>query len=147
MLPNQASAVSGLAFLLCLICMPANAQEVDIDPQPGDVVYFARNSSRLSMQGEETLRRQAAWLKDHPAVTCALEGHTDEWGSRKLNIDLGQKRAVAVRQFLIGLGIAPHRLSTVSYGEDRPRALCKMEQCWSHNRRVTTIVTGGFDTQ
>jgi len=143
-LPSQASAASGLAFLLCLFCHSVNAQEVDIDPQLADTVYFTRNSSQLSSEGQGALRLQAAWLTDHSAVTCALEGHTDEWGSPEWNIKLGQKRAETARAFLIHLGIAPHRLTAISYGEDRPRALCKMEQCWSYNRRVTTIITGGY---
>lgn len=121
---------------LALCSRPAFATSVVV----GDTVYFSRSSVQLSGEGEETLRRQAAWLNEHPGVTVTIEGHTDSWGSRTQNMALGQRRAEEVRRFLISLGLAASRVTTVSYGEDRPKAVCRMEQCWSINRRAVTVI-------
>jgi len=125
-----------LVAALALCTQPAFATSVVV----GDTVYFSRNSMQLSGEGEETLRRQAAWLNEHPRVTVTIEGHTDSWGSRTQNKALGQRRAEEVRRFLMSQGVAASRVTTISYGEDRPMALCQKEQCWSTNRRAVTII-------
>lgn len=141
---DRASAVFGLALFLCLCLfrpgLAQNAQEVEIDSRPGDIVYFSRDSSRLSPEGRETLVRQARWLNEHPKVTVMIEGHTDSRGSRAQNRALGQRRADEVRQSLVALGIAGRRIAVISYGEDRPMARCEKEQCWSTNRRAMTVI-------
>ncbi len=108
----------------------------------GDVVYFDTDSSALSFEAQETLRRQAAWLADNPSMTAVIEGHADERGTRDYNLALGARRASAARSFLIGEGVAANRLTAVTYGKERPVALCSNESCWSRNRRAVTVVAG-----
>lgn len=138
-----------LVFLVGLagLARAQDSMNIEVDPRIRDTIYFARNSSALTPEAQSTLREQADWLKIYTTVTCALEGHTDDWGGREQNRKIGQKRAEAARRFLISLGIAAERLTTISYGEERPAARCGKEQCRAYNRRVTTIVTGGTEPQ
>lgn len=106
----------------------------------GDRVYFSTDSSQLSSQAQTTLRGQARWLAGYPAYTITLEGHADERGTREYNIALGARRATAVRSYLAGLGINSSRMRTVSYGKERPVAVCDDISCWSQNRRSVTAL-------
>lgn len=108
----------------------------------GDRVYFETDSSRLTPVGQQTLVRQAEWLAQNPAVNAVIEGHADERGTREYNLALGARRAEATRSYLASQGVAPSRLSTISYGKERPEALCSAESCWSQNRRTVTVVAG-----
>lgn len=108
----------------------------------GDTVYFATDSSTLSMSAQETLRRQAEWLRNNPAVSATIEGHADERGTRDYNLALGARRAAAARNFLVGEGVDASRLTSVTYGKERPVALCSDESCWSQNRRAVTVAAG-----
>lgn len=109
----------------------------------GDRVYFETDSTRLTPVGQQTLVRQAEWLAQNPGVNAVVEGHADERGTREYNLALGARRAEAARSYLASQGVAPSRLSTVSYGKERPDALCSAESCWTQNRRSVTVVTGG----
>lgn len=109
----------------------------------GDRVFFALDSSALDPQAEETLSRQARWLQQNPAPEVVIEGHADERGTREYNLALGARRAAAARDFLLAEGVEPTRLRTVSYGKERPVALCSNESCWSQNRRAVTTLVGG----
>lgn len=109
----------------------------------GDRVLFIVDQSTLTPQAQDTLRRQAAWLKRYPNVTIQIEGHADERGTREYNIALSARRATATRQFLLQQGISAARMSTIAYGKERPVALCDAEQCWNQNRRAVTVITGG----
>ena len=112
-----------------------------LQAEAGEVVYFAFDSSMLRPESEAVLRQQAAWLQRNPGVRVAIEGHTDERGTREYNLALGERRAAAVRSYLIGLGVAANRISTVSYAAERPAAAGSTEQAWALNRRaVTTVV-------
>jgi peptidoglycan-associated lipoprotein len=112
----------------------------------GDRIFFAEDQSTLSPEAQETLRKQAAWLKQYGDVNIQVEGHADERGTREYNISLSARRATATRQFLLAQGVSGKRISTIAYGKERPVALCDAEQCWSQNRRAVTVITGGAKT-
>ena len=120
---------------------PGSAEQFASDV--GDRIYFAEDQSTLSPEGEETLRRQVAWLQQYPGVAIQVEGHADERGTREYNIALSARRATAAREFLIAQGVEKDRISSIAYGKERPAALCDAEQCWSQNRRAVTVITGG----
>jgi peptidoglycan-associated lipoprotein len=112
----------------------------------GDTVYFLVDQSTLTSEGQETLRRQAAWLRQYSDIKIQVEGHADERGTREYNISLSARRATASREFLIAQGVEASRISTIAYGKERPAALCDAEQCWSQNRRTVTVITSGAKT-
>ncbi|MFZ5674600.1 MAG: peptidoglycan-associated lipoprotein Pal [Pseudomonadota bacterium] len=117
--------------------------EKDFAINVGDRIYFIVDTSTLTPEAQETLRRQAAWLKQYPNVTVQVEGHADERGTREYNISLSARRATATREFLIAQGVQGNRISSIAYGKERPVALCDAEQCYSQNRRAVTVITGG----
>jgi len=106
----------------------------------GDRVFFDYDSSELDADNQELLQAQAAWLKQHNNVSVTLEGHCDERGTREYNLALGEKRAQAVRSYLVSLGIDSSRLSTISYGKERPAVVGSNDAAWGQNRRSVTIV-------
>jgi len=106
----------------------------------GDRVYFATDEFTLDSAAQTTLDEQADWLSRNPGVGARIEGHADERGTREYNLALGARRAAAVRNFLVGEGVAPGRLRTVTYGKERPEALCSDESCWRLNRRAVTVM-------
>ncbi len=114
--------------------------ERDFTVNIGDKVYFKTDSARLTPDAEQTLRKQAQWLKRYPDHTITIEGHSDERGTREYNLGLGAKRAQAVRNFLARLGVNSARLRTLSYGKERPVATCDDISCWSQNRRSVTVL-------
>ena len=109
----------------------------------GDKVHFAVDQSTLSAEAQSTLTQQAGWLNQRPAYTAIIEGHADEQGTREYNIALGDRRANAVKAYLISQGVAGTRLQTVSYGKERPLAVCSDEACYTQNRRAVTVVGAG----
>jgi peptidoglycan-associated lipoprotein len=117
--------------------------EKDFAINVGDRIYFVVDTSTLTPEAQETLRRQAAWLRQYPNVTVQVEGHSDERGTREYNISLSARRATATREFLIAQGVQGNRISSIAYGKERPVALCDAEQCYSQNRRAVTVITGG----
>ena len=117
--------------------------EKDFAINVGDRIYFIVDTSTLNPEAQETLRRQAAWLRQYPNVTVQVEGHADERGTREYNISLSARRATATREFLIAQGVQGNRISSIAYGKERPVALCDAEQCYSQNRRAVTVITGG----
>ena len=118
---------------------PAVQQEADI--QAGDRVFFDFNSAVLTAEAQQTLTQQSAWLRNHPEKNVTLEGHCDERGTREYNLALGDRRANAAKNYLITLGIGASRISTISYGKERPAVEGHNEWAWSQNRRTVTIVT------
>jgi peptidoglycan-associated lipoprotein len=124
--------------------VPGSAQDFAVNA--GDRVYFAMDRSVLSPEAQETLRRQAQWLKQYPGVTVQVEGHADERGTREYNLALSARRATAARDLLIAEGVDGSRISSIAYGKERPAAVCDTEECWSQNRRAVTVVTGGAKT-
>ena len=105
-----------------------------------DRVYFATDSSVVDSEGQASLDKQAAWLKGNESVNVTLEGHADERGTREYNIALGERRATAAKNYLVGQGIAASRISTISYGKERPAATGNDEGTWSQNRRAVTVI-------
>jgi peptidoglycan-associated lipoprotein len=103
-------------------------------------VFFESDSSELTMQSRATLDKQAQWLQQYGNYTFTVEGHADERGTREYNIALGARRAQAVRDYLSSRGIQPGRMRTVSYGKERPVAVCNDISCWSQNRRSVTVL-------
>jgi peptidoglycan-associated lipoprotein len=124
----------------------APGSEQEFKTVVGDRVFFLVDQSTLTPEAQETLRKQAAWLKQYSDVTIQVEGHADERGTREYNIALSARRATATREFLMAQGIAGNRISTIAYGKERPVALCDAEQCWTQNRRAVTVITGGART-
>lgn len=113
------------------------------DADIGNTIFFGTNSSELSEDARETLRKQAAWLNVHPTVSATIEGHTDERGTREYNLALGERRASAVRGYLTALGVGQERVRKVSYGKERPLISGSSEAAWSRNRRAETKLDGG----
>jgi peptidoglycan-associated lipoprotein len=108
----------------------------------GDLVYFSSDSSDLTPEAQATLQKQAKWLQQYPQFTITIEGHADERGTREYNIALGARRATAVRTYLAQNGVSSARLRTISYGKERPVAVCNDISCWSQNRRAQTVLNG-----
>ncbi|MFD2263628.1 peptidoglycan-associated lipoprotein Pal [Lacibacterium aquatile] len=105
----------------------------------GDRVFFGYDKIDLSADARRTLERQAAWLKQYGSVRVVVEGHADERGTREYNLALGERRANAQKDYLVALGIPAARLSTVSYGKERPAVLGSNEAAWSQNRRGVSV--------
>jgi peptidoglycan-associated lipoprotein len=113
----------------------------------GDRIYFLVDQSSLTPEAQQTLSKQAEWLKQYGNVTVQIEGHADERGTREYNIALSARRATVTREFLSAQGVEPSRVNTIAFGKERPVALCDAESCWSQNRRAVTVVTGGAISQ
>lgn len=105
-----------------------------------DRVYFAFDAYTLTGEAQATLSRQAAWLRAHPAIGFSVEGHADERGTREYNLALGDRRARAAAEYLILQGIAPSRITTISYGKEKPDALESNERAYALNRRAVSVV-------
>ena len=106
----------------------------------GDRVFFETNSSVLTDVAQETLTKQAEWLLRYPRYTIVIEGHADERGTREYNIALGARRAAAVVNFLISKGVSANRITSKSFGKERPVAICNDISCWAQNRRAVTVL-------
>ena len=107
----------------------------------GDRVFFVVDQSTLTQEAMSTLDRQAQWLQTNANYTAVIEGHADEQGTREYNVALGARRANAVREYLISRGVPGNRIRTVSYGKERPVAVCSEESCYSQNRRAVTVIS------
>ena len=117
--------------------MPSISEQLT---QVGDRVHFALDRYDLSQDDQTILQRQAALLQSHPEVAVTIQGHADERGAREYNLALGERRADTVRNYLIALGIPADRISTISYGKERPECAEAAEGCWAENRRGVTVV-------
>ena len=109
----------------------------------GDRVLFLVDQSTLTLEGQTVLDAQAVWLGQNPAFSAVIEGHADEQGTAAYNRSLGAQRAASAQNYLISRGVAPNRLQTVTYGKERPIAICSDESCYSQNRRAVTVLTVG----
>ena len=103
-------------------------------------MFFETDSSELTEQARATLDKQAQWLTNYNRYAFTIEGHADERGTREYNIALGARRAQTVREYLVSRGIAAQRMRTISYGKERPVAVCDDISCWSQNRRAVTVL-------
>ena len=145
-----ATLIAGLAVSACAnkpatdslasagVATPGSQQDFVVNV--GDRVFFESDSSELTTQSRSTLDKQAQWLQQYANYTFTIEGHADERGTREYNIALGARRAQAVRDYLAAQGIQPSRMRTVSYGKERPVAVCNDISCWSQNRRAVTVL-------
>lgn len=115
----------------------------DFTQNVGDIVYFSTDSVDLTPEAQQTLAKQAQWLGQYPQYTITIEGHADERGTREYNIALGARRATTVRNYLAQNGINGGRIRTISYGKERPVAVCNDISCWSQNRRAQTVLNSG----
>jgi peptidoglycan-associated lipoprotein len=113
----------------------------DFEVNVGDRVVFSYDKSNLDDVSRTTLQRQAAWLSRYGAVTLSIQGHADERGTREYNIALSARRATAVRDYLVSLGVRNDRLATISFGKERPVCIESNEACWSKNRRAVSSIT------
>jgi peptidoglycan-associated lipoprotein len=129
--PDANASVAGAAT-------PGSAQDFVVNV--GDRVFFETDSSEITAQGRATLDKQAQWLQSYAQYAFTIEGHADERGTREYNIALGARRAQAVRDYLASRGIAATRMRTISYGKERPVAVCNDISCWSQNRRAVTVL-------
>jgi len=119
---------------------PAKGSQEELIASVGDRVFFDFDKSDLKGEARATIESQAEWLKANPGVTVTIEGHCDERGTREYNLALGDRRANSVRSYLIALGIDANRVSTISYGKERPEVLGSNEWAWAQNRRGVMIV-------
>ena len=112
----------------------------DLVANVGDRVFFEFDSSQVRADQRPVLQRQAEWMGRYPDVRVQVEGHTDERGTREYNLALGQRRANSARDVLVASGVNGARITTISYGKDRPSALGSDESAWAQNRRAVTVV-------
>ena len=134
--PDQSGAASGAGAG----AGPRPGSQEDLVANVGDRVFFDFDRYNIRSDQQTTLERQANWLGQHGAVNVQVAGHTDERGTREYNLALGQRRASAARDFLVARGVASARISTISYGKDRPIALGSNEEAWAQNRVAITSV-------
>ncbi len=121
----------------------APGSQQDFIVNVGDRVFFDTDSSELSQQARATLDKQAQWLNQYGRYAFLIEGHADERGTREYNIALGARRAQTVREYLVSRGVSAQRMRTISYGKERPVAVCDDISCWSQNRRAVTVLNQG----
>jgi len=117
---------------------PGSAQDFVVNV--GDRVFFETDSTQLTQVAQGTLDRQAQWLQQYPQYKITLEGHADERGTREYNIALGARRSSVSKDYLQSKGISNTRINTLSYGKERPVAVCADISCWSQNRRSVTLL-------
>ena len=106
----------------------------------GDRVFFGYDRYDLTAAARATLERQAQWLQRYPNRRMVVEGHADERGTREYNLALGERRANAVKNYLVAVGVSPSRVTTISYGKEQPAVLGATEAAWAQNRRGVTVV-------
>jgi len=106
----------------------------------GDRVFFGTDRFDLTAEAQAELQKQATWLKTYPQYRFVIEGHCDERGTREYNLALGERRATAVKNYLVALGIDTNRMQTISYGKERPAVLGSDEAAWAQNRRGVIVL-------
>jgi peptidoglycan-associated lipoprotein len=138
---TTASTGPGGGFGVGGAATPGSAQDFVVNV--GDRVFFESDSTDLTPTAVATLDQQAQWLQRYPRYTFLIEGHADERGTREYNFSLSARRAQTVRDYLTSRGIGASRFRTVSYGKERPVAVCNDISCWSQNRRAVTVLDAG----
>ncbi|MGH6888208.1 MAG: peptidoglycan-associated lipoprotein Pal [Rhizomicrobium sp.] len=124
--------------------VPGSVQDFRVNV--GDTVHFAYDKYEIQDQDRDLLQRQAAWLQKYPQVRVTIEGHCDPRGTREYNLALGARRASAVKEYLVSLGVPSSRVDTISYGKERPVCTESDESCWAQDRRGVTTITSGAAT-
>lgn len=123
------------------VASPGSQQDFVVNV--GDRIFFETDSTELTSTAQATLDKQAEWLNRYSRYRFTMEGHADERGTREYNFALGARRAEVAKNYLIARGVAGARIRTVSYGKERPVAVCDDISCWSQNRRAVTVLSGG----
>jgi peptidoglycan-associated lipoprotein len=121
---------------------PGSLEEL-ISVAGADRVLFGYDSSDIDGAAQDILRKEAGWLQTNSSVRISIEGHCDERGTREYNLALGDRRAEAVKSYLVSLGVSAGRISTVSYGKERPEQVGSDETSYAANRRGVTVISGG----
>jgi len=137
--PQPQAAIPPAPARITSSILPGSIQDFKVNV--GDTVHFAFNDYNIQDQDRPTLQKQAVWLKKYPVVQIIIEGHCDERGTREYNLALGARRATAVKEFLVSMGVSNGRLQTISYGKERPICTASTEDCWAQNRRGVTTIT------
>lgn len=119
---------------------PGSSQDFTVNV--GDRIFFDTDSTLIRADAQTTLSRQAQWLGQYNSYSVTVEGHADERGTREYNLALSARRAASARDFLIARGVPANRIRTISYGKERPVAVCDNISCWSQNRRAVTVLNG-----
>ena len=119
---------------------PGSSQDFTVNV--GDRVFFTTDSTTLTAEARTILDKQAVWLNRYAQYGITIEGHADERGTREYNLALGARRAAAARDYLVARGVTRARLKTISFGKERPVAVCDNISCWSQNRRAVTVLGG-----
>ena len=135
---NQADQTGAMGANMGSAATPGSQQDFVVNV--GDRVFFDTDSSELSPQARATLDKQAQWLNQYGHYSFIIEGHADERGTREYNIALGARRAQTAREYLVSRGVAATRMRTISFGKERPVAVCNDISCWSQNRRAVTVL-------
>ncbi len=120
--------------------VPGSQQDLTLNV--GDRIFFDTDSAAIRADSAATLQRQAQWLNKYSREAVTIEGHADERGTRAYNLALGARRAAATKNYLVSRGVSASRIKTISYGKERPVAVCDDISCWSQNRRAVTVVSG-----
>ena len=123
--------------------MATPGSQQDFVVNVGDRVFFETDSVDLTPTARATLDKQSVWLAQYPRYQITVEGHADERGTREYNLALGARRSQVVRDYLAARGVQAGRIRTISYGKERPVAVCDDISCWSQNRRAVTVLGGG----
>jgi peptidoglycan-associated lipoprotein len=121
--------------------IPGSAEDLQVNV--GDTVHFDYNADTLKDEDRGTLQRQASWLQKYPQIRVTIQGNCDERGTREYNLALGARRANAVKEYLVSLGVSAGRVDTISYGKERPVCTESDESCWAQNRRGVTVISAG----
>ena len=124
--------------------VPGSAEDLRVNV--GDTVHFGFNEYNIEDNDKATLQRQATWLQKYPSIRVTVEGDCDERGTREYNLALGARRANAVKEFLVSLGVSSSRVETISYGKEHPICTASSEDCWAQNRRGVTSITAGANS-
>ena len=135
---SSASESASADYSNNLSVLPGSQEDLIVNV--GDRVFFGYDSSDLDADAQELLQDQVAWLKQYSDVSVIIEGHCDELGTREYNLALGEKRAQAVKNYILSMGISSDRVSTISYGKERPAVVGSNDGAWAQNRRSVTIV-------
>lgn len=121
--------------------MAVPGSQADLEAQAGsDIIFFDTDSHNLTSSGQSVISAQAEWMKMYPNLSVTIEGHADERGTREYNLALGDRRASAVKNYMIAMGIDPRRVNTISYGKEQPLMVGADGTSWAQNRRARTRV-------
>ena len=119
---------------------PVPGSQQDLVVNIGDRVFFGYDRYDLTPEAQTILQQQAEWMKRYPNVRMSIEGHCDERGTREYNLALGERRANSVKNYMVSMGVDPSRISTVSYGKERPAVMGSNAEAWAQNRRGVSVV-------